>query len=245
MEQAPRRAHPGHRAQHPHPEGSPLPPESPRRSDSMSLGRTRRYASILALVFAVSAPSLSAQQAISAGNVVRGTLSFDAKATLGAFTGTTSTVTGSITGGAEVRDVRGQVEAQVTTLKTGNGLRDKDMMKAMDADSIPTMRFELHGVSAQSQAADSAVVTLSGQMTLHGVTRDVAVPAVVRFGKDGVQVTATFPLNVRDYGVTRLSRMLGAFKMNPDIVVHVDVVFGPGGGTSPAAAPASTPPPSG
>ena len=211
----------------------------------MKVGRLRRCAPLLAAFLVMSAPSARAQRIISAGSVVRGMLSFDAKATLGAFTGTTSTVTGSMTGGADVRDVRGHVEAQVTTLKTGNGLRDKDMMKAMDADSVPVMRFELHSVSQQHLEADSAVVTLSGRMTLHGVTRDVAVPALIRFGKDGVQVTSTFPLNVRDYGVTRLSRMLGAFKMNPDIVVHVDVVFGPGGGTLPGAAPASTPPPSG
>jgi len=211
----------------------------------MTAGPLRGLAPLVVLSIAMSVPSLSAQRVISPANLVRGTLSFDAKATLGAFTGTTSTVTGSITGGSEVRDVRGRVEAQITTLKTGNGLRDKDMMKAMEADSFPAMRFELHGVSEQHQEADSAVVTLSGQMTLHGVTRDVSVPALIRFGKDGVQVTSTFPLNVRDYGVTRLSRMMGAFKMNPDIVVHVDVVFGPGGGTSPGAAPASTPPPSG
>jgi polyisoprenoid-binding protein YceI len=201
---------------------------------------------LAALVVFISVSPLSAQRVVSAANLVRGTLSFDAKATLGAFTGTTSTVTGSMAGGSDVREVRGHVEAQVATLKTGNGLRDKDLLKAMDADSFPTMRFELLGVSEQHQAADSAVVTLSGAMTLHGVTRDVAIPAVVRFGKDGVQVIATFPLNVRDYGVTRLSRVLGMFKMDPDIVVHVDVVFGPGGAEpSPGAVPASTPPPFG
>jgi polyisoprenoid-binding protein YceI len=150
-----------------------------------------------------------------------------------------------MTAATDVRDVRGHAEAPVASLRTGNGLRDKDLLKAMDADSLPTMRFELRGVSSQQEAADSAVVTLSGQLTLHGVTRDVSMPAVVRFGKDGVQVTGSFPLNVRDYGVTRLSRMLGAFKMNPDIVVRIDLVFGPGGGTSPGAAPAATPPPSG
>ena len=211
----------------------------------MRAGTGGGLAPLVVLCLALSVPSLSAQRVISPANIVRGTLSFDAKATLGAFTGTTSTVTGSMTGGSDVRDVRGQVEAQVNTLKTGNGLRDKDMMKALDADSFPAMRFALHGVSEQHQEADSVVVTLSGQMTLHGMSRDVSVPALIRFGKDGVQVTSTFPLNVRDYGVTRLSRMLGAFKMNPDIVVHVDVVFGPGGGTSPGAGPASTPPPSG
>jgi len=212
----------------------------------MTAGLVRRAALHIGVLscFRATGP-LEAQHPVSAGGVVRGTLSFDARATLGAFSGTTSTLTGAITAANDVRDVRGNVEAPVASLKTGNGLRDKDMLKAMDADSLPTMRFELHGVSTQHEAGDSVVVTLSGKLTLHGTTRDVAVPALVRFGKDGVQVTGSFPLNVRDYGVTRLSRMLGAFKMNPDIVVRIDVVFGPGGGTSPGAGPASTPPPSG
>jgi polyisoprenoid-binding protein YceI len=211
----------------------------------MSDGRLKGRALMLALALLAPVSLAQAQRTISGGGVVRGSLSFDAKATLGAFTGTTSAVTGSISGGADVREVRGHVEAPIPSLKTGNGLRDKDMMKAMDADSFPTMRFELQGVSLQHEAGDSAVVTLSGQLTIHGVKRDVAVPALVRYGKDGVQVTGTFPLNVRDYGVTRLSRMLGAFKMNPDIVVHLDVVFGPGAGSSPGAAPGATPPQSG
>ena len=200
---------------------------------------------LVALALASPVGSLRAQRSISAASVARGTLSFDAKATLGAFTGTTTTVTGAMTAGSDVREVRGHVEAPVASLKTGNGLRDKDLLKAMDADSFPTMRFELQGVSLQHEAGDSAVVSLSGQMTLHGVTRDVAIPALVRFGKDGVHVSGSVPLNVRDYGVTRLSKMLGAFKMNPDIVVRIDIVFGPGGGRSPEAAPGGTPPPSG
>ena len=210
----------------------------------MSNGRVPGGALMLALALLVPPSRIHAQRTISGGALVRGTLSFDAKATLGAFTGTTSTLTGSISAASDVRDVRGQVEAQVASFKTGNGLRDKDMMKAMDADSFPTMRFDLQGVSLQHEAGDSAVVTLSGELTLHGTKRDVAVPALVRFGKDGVQVNGTFPLNVRDYGVTRLSKMLGAFKMNPDIVVHLDLVFGPGAGSSPGAAPGATPPPS-
>lgn len=211
----------------------------------MRPGPRRARALLLGLALAAPSAALQAQRAVSASPMIRGSLSFDAKATLGAFTGTTSSLTGAMTAGSDVSDVRGHVETQVATLKTGNGLRDKDLRKAMDADSFPTMRFELQGVSLQHEAADSAVVTLSGQLTLHGVTRDVAVPAVLRFGKDGVHVAGAFPLNVRDYGVTRLSKMLGAFRMNPDIKVRIDIVFGPGGGRSPEAGPGGTPPPSG
>ena len=185
----------------------------------------------LALALAGWAAPLRAQHAIFAGKLVRGTLSFDATATLGPFTGTTSAVTGAMTAAADVRDVRGWVEFESPTLKTGNGLRDHDMMKSLDADSLKQMRFEVLGVSLGAEAGDSATLTLSGQLTLHGVTRDVAVPVTAHFGSSEIRVAGSFRLNVRDYGVTRLSRMLGAFKMNPDITVRLDVVFAPASGT--------------
>jgi hypothetical protein len=38
-------------------------------------------------------------------------------------------------------------------------------------------------------------------------------------------VRSAFPLNLKDYKIGGLSKMLGLFKMYPDIVVHVDVSF--------------------
>ena len=50
------------------------------------------------------------------GTVREGTLSFDARASAGNFTGTTTRVTGEMMGG-ELADVRGWVEAPVRTLR--------------------------------------------------------------------------------------------------------------------------------
>lgn len=197
----------------------------------------------LGVVLLLVAVPAAAQRPLPAAQVRSGTLSFDAKATLGAFTGTTTTLTGAMTAAADLRDVRGWVESPVATLQTGNGLRDKDLNKAMETGQYPVMRFDLDGVSVQVETADSAEVTLSGRFTIHGVVRNVAVPAVVRFGAEGLRLTADFPMNVRDYGVTRLSRVLGAFKMNPNIVVHVDVLFAAEATAPPASSPGATPPP--
>jgi hypothetical protein len=43
---------------------------------------------------------------------------------------------------------------------------------------------------------------------------------------DGVRVLAGFPLNLKDYRIGGLSKMLGILRMDEHITVHVDVDFG-------------------
>src|SRR3954462_13476810 len=59
-------------------------------------------------------------RAVVSGRLSSGTLSFDGHATAGDFVGTTSTVSGQLTGAPDVTGARGWVEAPVNTLKTGN-----------------------------------------------------------------------------------------------------------------------------
>ncbi len=154
----------------------------------------------------------------------RGTLSFDGKSTLGDFTGVTASVRGHMSAAATLAEVRGWVEAPVTTLKTGNDHRDRDLVKTMDAAIYPTIRFQLEGVKPEWERGDSAAVVLTGDFVIHGVTRRERVPATVVRGPDGVRLSATLPMNLHDYKIDRLTRFL-VFKMNPAIVVHVDVAF--------------------
>ncbi len=158
------------------------------------------------------------------GSVRSGRLSFDGKATLGDFTGVSDSVRGQMTGGASLRDVRGWVEAPVRTLKTGNGRRDRDLIKTMEADIYPNIRFVLEGVEPQWERGDSASVTLAGRFFIHGVARAERVAATVVRTAAGIRVKATLPMNLHDYRITALTRFL-ILKMHPDIVVHVDVLF--------------------
>lgn len=180
---------------------------------------------------------VAAQRPIPSGTMRRGTLSFDGRATLGDFVGRTDSVTGAMTGGDDLPAVRGWVEAPVRNLLTGSGKRDKDLNKSMESDSFPTMRFELDGVEPDSTLprGDTIAVTLKGNLMIHGVTREVALPAVVVLSPEEIRVRSDFPLNLKDYGIRGLSKMLGLLKMHPDIVVHVDVVFG----VAPPASPGS------
>src|SRR6266516_5550831 len=179
--------------------------------------------SLVALLWATVAP---AQSPIPAAPLVRGTLSFDGHATLGDFVGTTDSVRGEMTGGAGLAAVRGWVEGRVAALNSGNGKRDRDLRKSMEVDSFPTMRFDLADVVPGATQGDSTAVTLRGRLTIHGVTRDADIPAHVWIAPDTIRVRGDFPLNLKDYRIGGLSKMLGILKMHENIEVHVDLVFG-------------------
>ncbi|HXI19903.1 MAG TPA: YceI family protein, partial [Gemmatimonadales bacterium] len=159
---------------------------------------------------------------IPAGTVREGRLSFDGRATTGSFTGTTTAVRGAMTGGASLADVRGWVEAPVRTLQTGNAKRDKDLNRSMESGIYPTIRFELTGCTPAEATGDRTEVTLAGRFTIHGVTREASIPVTLEIGPGTIQVRGSVPLDLRDYRIGGLSRMLGMLRMDETILVHVD-----------------------
>ena len=184
-----------------------------------------RFGAITAILSAIVASSGVAQRSWPDAELSRGTLSFDGKSTLGDFTGTTSTLRGQMTGGATLAEVRGWVESPVSTLKTGNDRRDRDLVKTMDAEIFPSIRFELTAVTPQWERGDSAGVVLAGNFVIHGVTRAERIPATVVRSAEGIRVQASgIAMDLHDYKIDKLTRFL-VFKMNRDIVVHLDVWF--------------------
>ena len=162
------------------------------------------------------------------GTVREGTLSFDGRATTGVFTGTTTTVRGEMSGGGSLSEVRGWVDAPVSTLVTGNDHRDKDLNKSLASDLYPTIRFDLTGVTPGVERGDTVDVVLQGRFTIHGVTREASIPATVVTQPDAIQVRGETPLSLKDYQIEGLSKMMGMLKMNDRILLHVDVTFVPG-----------------
>jgi polyisoprenoid-binding protein YceI len=156
-----------------------------------------------------------------------GRLSFDGHASVGDFTGATTTVTGEMTGGESLAAVRGWVESPVRTLDTGNGKRDRDLNKSMESNKHPAMRFELAGVTPEGAGRDTAAVQLQGKLTLHGITRDVTLAGQVWKDGGALRLRSDFPLDLGDYEIGGLTKMLGMLRMQEGIEVHVDLTFAP------------------
>ena len=192
-----------------------------------------RVLSVLAISLLAAPPMVAAQttRSIPDGRVTSGTLSFDGRATAGDFVGTTSTVSGQLSGASDVTGVRGWVETPVNSLKTGNGKRDKDLNKSMESDKFPVLRFQLARVTRTGGTADSFAVVLHGALAIHGVTREVDVPGTIQLAGSTARVRTDFPLNLKDYHIGGLSKMLGLLKMYEDIKVHCDLAFQLGAGS--------------
>jgi polyisoprenoid-binding protein YceI len=169
--------------------------------------------------------SPEAPTALRSATLQEGALSFDGHATMGDFVGTTTSVTGAATAGPDLASTRGWVEAPVATLHSGNKLRDRDMRAVLEVDKHPSMRFDLTGVTVRSTSADRSDVTLHGTLRLHGVSRSVDIPATVAREGDVARVVATFPVNVSDYEVRGLTKMLGMLRMQERIEVHLALRF--------------------
>jgi polyisoprenoid-binding protein YceI/CheY-like chemotaxis protein len=200
-------------------------------SRSTLLNKVRKYGLIMlagVLLFAGSPLNGQSVAPISQGRVTAGTLSFDGHATVGDFVGKTTAVTGEMTGGPDLSKVRGWVQAPVKTLVTGNSRRDRDLNKSMESDKYPDIRFELTNVQPLGGTRDSAALTLYGLLTIHGVTRKVALPGWVQFSGAQARVRSEFPLSLKEYRIKGLSKMLGVLKMYDNIEVHVDLIFGTG-----------------
>ncbi len=197
---------------------------------STLLNKVRKYGLTLALLAChvlTGTVGLSAQERpIPSGRVDSGTLSFDGRATLGDFVGTSTVVSGQITAAPDIRALRGWVEAPVRTITTGNGKRDKDLNKSLESSKYPNIRFELSGMTPKGGTADSVVAVLHGALVIHGVTRKVDLPGTIQFHGSTARVRADFPLKLKDYRIGGLSKMLGVLKMYDDIEVHVDLLFG-------------------
>src|SRR4051794_4874587 len=167
----------------------------------------------LLLLGVLSTPAVAQtpQRTIPDGIVRQGTLSFDARATTGSFTGSTTSITGKLQGG-QLSQARGWVEAPVRTLSTGNDRRDRDLNKSMESGKYPTIRFELTDVTGGVADRPTPDLVLPGRFMIHGATPAPTVPASVAFRGDGIRVRGATPLDLKDYKIGGLSKALGMLK---------------------------------
>ena len=124
-----------------------------------------------------------------------------------------------------------ELTIQAASIDTANENRDKDLRSEnfFDASKFPSITFKSTKVVAKGK--DDYEVT--GDLTMHGVTKTVTVPVkhggfVKIPGRNGVMEKTgfeiSFPLNRKDYGIT-WNRPLdqGGFMLSDDVDINVKV----------------------
>jgi polyisoprenoid-binding protein YceI len=155
---------------------------------------------------------------------------FDADARLHSFRGQTQNITGSFTlqqsSPPQIADA--QVSINAASLETGNRERDADMREDfLEVERFPTIALHAVEVLTARPTANEASwdVVLQAQLTVHGTTRDVQVPASVSLAPERVIARGQIHLDMRDYQI-RVPRLL-LVPMKSAVLVGFEMVARP------------------
>lgn len=161
---------------------------------------------------------------------------FESNAPMESFDGTTSTVWGTIEldPGALGDTLTLEITCDLATLDTGIDLRNQHMRdNHLHTEEHPHAVFRGARVSGASSGAlavgETVSLVLTGRLTLHGVTRELAAPTELTLRDDGrLHLVSRFEVNLSDYDVPRPKFLM--LKLDEVQQVSVDVVAFPTSG---------------
>jgi polyisoprenoid-binding protein YceI len=105
--------------------------------------------------------------------------------------------------GGKITEANGTIQAK--TINTEVEARDKDLRSAsfFDVEKYPTITFK----SKRAEQKDAETI-LVGDFTMHGVTKEIALPVTLKgpikdpWGKQRVGLQAKIKVNRKDYGLS-------------------------------------------
>jgi len=118
------------------------------------------------------------------------------------------------------------IEIPVKGIKSNEGLMDKKTYEAFSADKNPTITFHSTEVNNLVVTDNDINVTVTGNMTIAGVTRKVTLTATGKIIKPGVyEFKGTIPVKLTDYKMKPPTAMLGIMKVGDDVKLKYTVTF--------------------
>jgi polyisoprenoid-binding protein YceI len=122
------------------------------------------------------------------------------------FDGKTSNVTGTIVADpAAPSQSQVDVSVDLGSLDTSNNLRNQHMRERyLQTAKFPAATFKSVGITAPSSIAPSQPVEISvtGDFTLHGVTKRMTIPVTVTLLTDGrIHAISNFKVRMPDFGI--------------------------------------------
>ena len=122
--------------------------------------------------------------------------------------GRTDQVTGSITvetSGATTTLTAASLSVDMTSLASDKTMRDNRLRReGLETDAFPTATFVLTApveVPAAALAGTASDITLTGDLTVHGVTKSVQIPAQAQLVNGTIQVAGSLTFPLSDYAI--------------------------------------------
>lgn len=166
----------------------------------------------------------------------RNQVTFFSAAPVEDITGLSGAIKGSVTFNVnDIKTLKGSFTIPVVSLKTGIDMRDEHLKGAnwLNAETYPDITFVIKKVSDVKSLADNRLTAkVTGDFTLHGVTKEVSADATITYLDESEQtkmrapgdllgVQAKFNVKLSDYGVK--NQLIGQ-KVAENIEVSVNIV---------------------
>ena len=124
---------------------------------------------------------------------------------------------------AQLGQARGEITIPVSTLDCRNGTMNGHMRTALKAQQSPNIRFRASSV----RATPAGAMTMTGQLTIGGQTRDVTVNGTAAREGGNLRVRGTHNLTMTDYGIQPPRLMAGTMRVHAPVTIGFDVVLRP------------------
>lgn len=125
-----------------------------------------------------------------------------------------------------------QITVQAASLKVASDASDKDrreIERTMNEDVLESGRYPEIAYSCSSIASSKTGEgqywsALNGELTLHGVTRNLTVPTRVFISGDTLKAAGSFSILQSDYGIKPVSVAGGSLKVKDEVKFVFDMV---------------------
>jgi len=117
------------------------------------------------------------------------------------------------------------IKIPVKSIKSGNGLMDNKTYEAFDADKNPFITFQLTEPASPVLTSEKDVqVTLTGNLSMAGVTRKISFKSIGKSTNAGVyKFSASVPIKMSDYKMSAPTAMFGALKVGDAVTLKLDI----------------------
>ena len=119
-----------------------------------------------------------------------------------------------------------KVDVPVKSIKSNEKLMDTKTYEAFNAEKNPTITFQLIDAVIQKATAEDIDVTLTGNLTMAGVTKKVSFNTTGKALKPGTfQFTGSVALKMTDFKMKPPTAMLGMMKVGDAITLKFSIIL--------------------
>ena len=182
-----------------------------------------RRTSAVFIFLIVAVTSAAAQQRILQLDPSKTSVKFTLDAALHTVHGTFHVMPGTVQFDPASGSVSGEIRVDAKSGESGNGMRDRKMHKdVLESEQYPEISFRPDRIEGAVAGPGKSVVKVHGMFRIHGVDREITVPAEVEMSSDSWTAAAHFTVPYAKWGMKNPS----TFFLRVSDSVEIDLVAG-------------------